>query len=362
MAETAGKIDLTRVTNAFKKVAETESLIPDSRIVVEGLDISVVVNKRLMSLNLVDNRGFEADTFCMDIDDSDGLVNIPPKGARVQVWLGFKSEGLRDMGEYIIDNIEHSGTPDKLTISGNSADFSKTFLEKKSKGHHGTTIKSIVQKIADEYGWQAKINTELGQIKVEDKQQSDESDANFLTRLAKTHDAIATVKKGTLLFLKMGESQTASGEPLPEINILRSEGDQHRYSNCSRDEFTGVKACYTNVKIGRRREVTVGSEDKLDSIRTVFKSEVNARTAAESRLKCLKRGTASFSFHLAKGNPYLSVESPVKVEGFKPEIDKLDWVATKVSHKLDNGGLTATVDCELKELQEGSEGEAEADK
>lgn len=362
MAEAAEKIDLTSIVNVFKKGTETESLIPDSRIVVEGLDISVVVNKRLMSLSLVDNRGFEADTFSMDIDDSDGLVNIPPKGARVQVWLGFKSEGLRDMGEYIIDNIDHSGTPDKLTISGNSADFSKTFLEKKCKAHHGTTIKAIVEAIAGEYNWKVKINPDLGKIKITDKQQADESDANFLTRIAGTYDAIATVKKGTLLFLKMGESQTAGGEPLPKINIQRSEGDQHKYSTASRDEYTGVKVGYTSVKVGKKQEITIGEEGKVDSIKASFKTEIEAKIAAEAQLKRLNRGKASFSFHLAKGNPYLCVESPVTVKGFKPEIDNLDWVATKVSHKLDNGGLTATVDCELKELQEGSEGKAEADK
>lgn len=41
--------------------------------------------------------------------------------------------------------------------------------------------------------------------------QTDESDLSFLTRLAKDHDAIATVKGGALLFIGKSEGVTASG-------------------------------------------------------------------------------------------------------------------------------------------------------
>ena len=336
----------------INKALEQKTLVPDSRIIVEGLDVTITVHKRLMSLTMVDNRGFDADTMTMQIDDSDSAVNLPRMGARVTIWLGFKSDGLRNFGEYIIDSVEHSGAPDSISIGGKSADFRKKFTEKKDKGHHDTTIGNAVEIIAKTYGWKPKINKDLAKIKITDKQQSDESDANFLTRIALDHDAIATVKDGNLLFIKMGECTTASGEPLPKIEIKRENGDQHRYSIADRDVYTGVKAKWNSAKNGKRKEVLVGDEEKVKSIKSTYKSEAEARSAAEAELKRLKRGAASFGFFLAKGNPYLTVESPVTVEGFKPEIDKIDWIATKVTHKLDNNGLTATVECEMKETQD----------
>ena len=51
---------------------------------------------------------------------------------------------------------------------------------------------------------------------------------------------------------------------------------------------------------------------------------------------------------LVVGNPDLSVKSSVTVKGFKPEIDNTQWIATNVTLKLYDSGLTAQVECEQK--------------
>ncbi|WP_244859255.1 hypothetical protein [Shewanella dokdonensis] len=63
---------------------------PDYRIVVDGKDISSKLRPRLISLTLEDKRGFEADTLELQLDDSDGQLQLPRKGASMQVLLGWQ--------------------------------------------------------------------------------------------------------------------------------------------------------------------------------------------------------------------------------------------------------------------------------
>ncbi|MBO1564108.1 phage late control D family protein, partial [Yersinia pseudotuberculosis] len=50
---------------------------PDYSISVDGIDKTGGIKKRLMSLTLTDNRGFEADQLDIEFDDADGKVELP---------------------------------------------------------------------------------------------------------------------------------------------------------------------------------------------------------------------------------------------------------------------------------------------
>ncbi len=54
--------------------------VPDFDILAEGKTLSGVA-ERLMSLSLTDNRGFEADQLTITLDDADGQLQLPPRGA-----------------------------------------------------------------------------------------------------------------------------------------------------------------------------------------------------------------------------------------------------------------------------------------
>ena len=48
--------------------------VPAFRLTVDGLDIAHLINPRLMSLELTDNRGVEADQLSLTLSDHDGLL------------------------------------------------------------------------------------------------------------------------------------------------------------------------------------------------------------------------------------------------------------------------------------------------
>jgi phage protein D len=55
-------------------------MTPRFRIVVDGTDITALLNDRLIQLSVTDKTGMESDEFELRIDDRDGLVTLPRRG------------------------------------------------------------------------------------------------------------------------------------------------------------------------------------------------------------------------------------------------------------------------------------------
>lgn len=231
---------------------------PAYRIEVSGRDITPLVDARLIDLVLTDNRGFDADQLDITLDDSNGELDLPPRGARVRVALGWAGQALEDKGEYVVDEVEHSGAPDKLVIRARSADLRGSFTTRREQSWHATTLGDILRTLAGRNQVQAVIADTLAAQAIAHLDQTDESDANLLTRLARDFDAIATIKDGRLLFMRAGQGTTASGQPLPPVNLTRNNGDSHRFTVADRGAYTGVKAYWHNTRTGKKDEVLVG--------------------------------------------------------------------------------------------------------
>lgn len=60
---------------------------PAYTLKIDGVDITGKVNEKLLSLTLTDNRGFEADQLEIELDDSDGSLMPPRRGASASPWL-----------------------------------------------------------------------------------------------------------------------------------------------------------------------------------------------------------------------------------------------------------------------------------
>jgi phage protein D len=229
---------------------------PAFSIEIEGNQLTALDN-RLISLSLTDNRGFEADTLDLTLDDADGQVALPSRGAKISVALGWDNDPLVFKGVYTVDEIGHSGPPDQLTISARSADFRDTFNVKREYSWHDITVGDVVASIASRYDLRAGVSEELAKIEIDHADQTSESDISFLTRMAEMLGAVATIKNGMLLFITPGKGVTQSGKPLPVIEIVRSSGDKHSFNVADRDAYTGVTAYWLDLNFGKKPSTTV---------------------------------------------------------------------------------------------------------
>ncbi|HEJ8024019.1 TPA: phage late control D family protein [Serratia liquefaciens] len=360
-------------------------IAPDFSLSLQEKDITQNIRKRLISLSLTDNRGFEADQLDIELDDSDGLMVMPQRNAVLALSLGWKGAALTPKGLFTVDEVEHHGSPDTLTIRARSADFRGSLNTRRDESYHDTTLSHIVQKVAARNALKAMLAAGLSTIKVSHIDQTQETDAAFLTRLASLNGAVAVVKNGSLLFMRPGNGTTVNGKPLPVFTLTRQDGDRHSFSIADRDAYTGVTASWLNtkqpkpqkVKLQRKPkeqhlralqhpnakpaaskkpgkpveekkgEYLVGAEDNVFVIPKVYANKAAAMRAAQAKWEKLQRGAAEFSLSLAMGRANITPETPVRVSGFKAVIDAQDWIVSKVTHSLSNSGFTTALEFEV---------------
>lgn len=368
-------------------------LTPDFMLMLDSKDITGNISNRLMSLTMTDNRGFEADQLDIELDDADGLVELPLRGAVLTLYLGWKGFALMGKGSFTVDEVEHHGAPDTVTIRARSADFRGTLNSRREESWHDKTLGEIVAAIATRNKLASSVIPELAGIKIPHIDQSQESDAKFLTRLAERNGGEVSVKAGKLLFLKAGRGVTASGKAIPQVTITRSDGDRHQFSIADRGAYTGVTAKWLHtkdpkpkkVKIKRKPkeqhlralqhpkaktkkketktpearegEYMVGEDDNVFALTTIYATKAQAMRAAQAKWDKLQRGVAEFSIRLATGRADLYPETPVQVSGFKRVIDEQSWTITKVMHSLSNSGFTTSLELEVRllDVEYGSE-------
>lgn len=250
---------------------------PAYQIAVDGIDTTAAIQDRLISLTITDNRGFEADQVDIVLDDSDGKLELPPRGAAVRISIGWQDSGLVDKGSYTVDEISHSGSPDTLTIRARSADVCAGLSAQHERSWHYAMLRDIVQTIADENQLVPMISTQLAGQFVDHIDQSNESSANLLTRLARMFDAIAAVKNGCLLFIPAGAGISASGKPISGVVINRESGDSHHFSIADRETYTRVKASYYDTHLAVKGDEYFGNqEDDAEHNRTAQKAAAAA--------------------------------------------------------------------------------------
>lgn len=321
---------------------------PAFELLVAGRNITRTVNSRLISLTLAESRGDEADQLDIELDDSDGKMHLPAKGAALELRLGWLGWGLEDKGQYLVDEIEHSGAPDKISIRARAADMKRQLRQRAEHSYHQTTLGQIVRELAARNGLQAKVDAALDAVRVEHIDQTHESDLHFLTRLAKQYDAVATVKKGKLIVIPINGGKSASGQQLEGWTITRADGDQHRYHSAERNAYSGVRAYWTDKRAAEKKAVHVGTEDNEKRLKDTYGSEADALAAARAEMQRVQRGRATMELTLALGQPALMPQTPVRLKGFKAEIDATAWIVKKITHSLGDGGFTSRLELETQ--------------
>ena len=229
----------------------------------------------------------------------------------------------------------------------------------------------------------ASVADTLKAITVPHIDQTQESDAVFLARLAERNGASVAVKFGKLLFLKAGSAVTASGKPIPQMTVERGDGDRHQFAIADREAYTGVTAKWLHTKDPKpqKQKVKLKRKPKVQHLRALqhskatkapanakAKKEQEARegeymageadnvlelttifaTKAQAKWDKLQRGVAEFSISLAIGRADLFPETPVAVKGFKRVIDDQAWIISRVVHNINGSGYTTSLELEVK--------------
>ncbi len=321
-------------------------MTPAFHIVVDGhQDATAAIRERLLSLRVSDEEGYRSDAVEIRLDDRGGTVELPRRGAELEVELGYEESGRVPMGRYTVDEVEISGPPDTLTIRAKAADMRAALKQRRTRSWHQVLLGDLIETIAAEYGLNPRVAKELARIVLPHVDQTDESDLHLLTRLGEQYDAAAKPANGRLVFARRGAGLSATSGPLTAVRIAREQASDYRVTLADRSDYRSVRAYWYDTAAGRRVAVTAGDGEPVYALRDDHVDEATARAAAQARLNALKRGAGTLSLTLKPGVPTVSAESPLTLSGFRSGVDGR-WVATRVNHEISGNGYASRVEAE----------------
>lgn len=323
-------------------------MTPAFRIVIDGRqDITERVRDRLLSLTVTDEAGRESDAAEVVLDDRDGDIELPKRGVKMTVSLGWQGREETVQGAYVVDETELSGPPRKLAVRAKAADMRAALKAQKTRSWDDVAIGDLVSAIAADHGLKARVGSALRSVRIPHLDQTEESDLHLLTRLGRDHDAVAKPAGEYLLFVPRGESASAAGKPMPRIDVRPEHVRDWRVTLADRNRYESVKAHWHEPGTGSRRTETAGSGDPAKTLRRTHGSAAEAAEAARAELARLARGTARLTLALVPGNPVAAAEGELRLAGFGDGIDG-SWTCRTAVHRLDRGGYSTRTEAELK--------------
>ena len=304
----------------------------------------------LLSLTVSDAEGTKSDSCEIEVDNRE-RHRAPKKGSSVKVWLGYVETGIKYMGSYKVEGWTKSGGVRKMTINCKAADMTSDIKGQKSRSYHDMTAGEIVEKVAGKNSLTAQVHSEIAKVKIGHIDQSNESDLNFLTRLAKRVGASFKIADGTVIFNKAGSGDLPGGGSAPDFTFRESDVSDWSASGSERGAFGCAEARWLDKDTGERDKVTKGEGKPVHRDRKLYPTKDEAEVACEAQLSALNRGKVSLSINLP-GDVDIFAGASATVAFDDEDVDGAFSIKT-ASHTLGGDGLKTSLTCESKADADG---------
>jgi phage protein D len=324
-------------------------MTPKFKILADKADITSLLDGRLLSLTITDEIGLVSDTLTLELDDRDAVLEIPPRGAELEAFLGY--DELYPMGKFVVDEAELKSPPATMTITARASNSAfrdiGAFKSPKSYSWQEYTLLGIIQTIAKRYGLTESVSEDFKKILVKHIDQTDESDCAFIQRLAGDYGASVKIAGGRLLFIEPLSGKFPDGTPLPAISIKESEVCGYQMRLAERGKYEKVIAKYYDFDAAEEKQVSVGAGSPAFTLRDTFISAAQARLRATAKLAEIQQGTKTLSLDLI-GNPLVCAESVIDLPNLRPEVAGR-WIVKSARHSLTASGYKTNIEATRKE-------------
>lgn len=322
-----------------------------------GGNAAKTIQERFGKLELVDAAGVESDSLSVDIWGQ-GLSEWPDDGQKISLKIGYVETGLRDMGSFTLSRISEQLPQQVLTLTFTAAQFQVNsagdFRQRRAATFEGKTVGDIVAEVAGRHGYSPRVSADLrGQV-VAHINQDDETDIQFLQRLAKQFDAVCKPTDKYLVFGRRGEVKSLTGRALEPVAVVydsaaRRPGDlgftQVVITTADRRKYSGAKARWRDPGAADDTEVAVG-ESPYRVLPTVYKTEQEALREAEAALRQAKRQGDSLAID-CPGDPRIAAEGLLELQGFPSVRANITWSCDRVTHTIAKNGYRTRVEATL---------------
>ena len=191
--------------------------MPDYVIKYEGKDITGDLKYCLLSISYTDYLGGQSDELQLEFEDTDGRwirAWYPEQGDALSLSVGDQFTGMVSWGSFEIAEIEYDHPPSVVSIKALSTGITRANRTLQPKAYEKTTLAKIVRTIAARL--KLTVTGTVADIDIERVTQYQESDVEFLARLAREYGHTFKIVDKTLVF--HANVELAKQEPVAVLN------------------------------------------------------------------------------------------------------------------------------------------------
>lgn len=314
------------------------------RVKAGGVDISEKLFPYLLRLSVTDKAGTTSDTAEIEVDDTNGMIAMPPKNTPVQVFLGWQSTGISQVFEGTVNDtrlIGSRGNGRHMAISAKGADTTSKVKQSQEKHWDKKPFSSVFEEAAGLAGLSAIVDPTLGKIERPYWSMNAESFLHFGHRLSEELGGTFKVVGKTAIIAARNGGISASGEALP--TVVGTWGDNLIDWDISpivgRPRFNQIAVRWYDNKTAKwmNEKVQVGgmNADAEMTMRYTRANKDEAKSHADSAAKESERNKGGGSVTIV-GDVTAQPEGMFLLVGARPGADgayKID----QVQHELSRG-------------------------
>jgi len=214
----------------------------------------------------------ESNSFRMELDNSDKYFtrnDLFASGDEISFWLYFAGQPKILMGSFVVDDLDDDDSQDSgavVSVEGLAVDCQKTSLKTpKARSFEGSMLSGIVGRVAAENSLEAVF--EGADMLLSRKDQKEQTDLNFLSRLAGDYGFRTRIEGGKLYFLsrKATEASGGSGLKIAEYTSSRKFKDQPyrgikkaqvKYNDPNKNKLVTAEVESGDTTVSRENKVT----------------------------------------------------------------------------------------------------------
>ncbi len=325
-------------------------------VTVAGTNITTALMPVLISLSVSDKAGTHSDTANIKVDDTNGQIILPLKGAPMIIALGWADGGVRVVFTGTVDEVKSSGSRGSgrvLTISAKGMDTTGKPKEQQQRHWDDADLKTILSDAGKHAGvTDIQIDPALTGIKRKYVEMRDESFVALGERLAREVGGNFRIVGSTAYFTRRngiyaGVTRAVWGENLHSWDISPQLG---------RPQFKKAKARYYDMDKADTLETSQDTALDPDAeyatrYLQADENEAKQRNGSDAATSESDAGGGSVTI---EGNTSAIPDGLCIVAGTRPGVDGAYRIET-ATHSYSRSGFTTSLELKLPSQGAGSD-------
>ncbi|HZP46261.1 MAG TPA: contractile injection system protein, VgrG/Pvc8 family [Candidatus Binataceae bacterium] len=282
--------------------------VPAWSLTYKGVAISKKIERMVESITYISHAGGASPELEVELEDRDKRWQgpwMPTRGDIVALAIGYANESLVSCGSFQVDEVELKLPPDTVHLRCIAAYISDALRTPKSVGYENQTLLQIASKVAAQHGWTVTgapeaLNTTFARVT-----QSEETDLDFLQRLAEEHNYEFTIRPPQLIFY----SRTALENRPATSLISRADVTEASFKAKTHQVYAAAQVNYFNPATKSLISQTVSADGGTPTVDT----HKQARRCENGQQATLKANAALYRNNMLQTSGRLTMPGTTSI-------------------------------------------------